>query len=270
MPESAALENLPEEVSKGKNFRTIDRSLIEQVAAEEFRSEYSLKVNVERARSKLHQVCNAYRGNTRNYAELRRLIPAQVGEDRQGELRNVGESLMRYHASTRERLPFIAAFYQEIFRRLPPIHSVLDLACGMNPAAVGWMPLKEPFRYEAHDVYSDLTGLLNEFFRVFSISGSACQSNLLSSFPPAQVDLTLLLKTIPCLEQIDPAAGADILKKISSPFAIVSYPTFSLSGKQKGMREQYENRFNALISTEPWEVERLFFDNEMVFLLKRR
>ncbi|NMA13082.1 MAG: hypothetical protein GX933_07880 [Chloroflexi bacterium] len=270
MSESAAPENLPEEVSKGKNFRTIDRSLIKQVAAEEFRSEYSLKVNVERARSKLHQICNAYRGNTRNYAELRKLIPAQIGEDRQEELRMVGESLMRYHVSTRERLPFIAAFYQEIFRRLPPIHSVLDLACGMNPAAIGWMLLAEPFRYEAHDVYSDLTDLLNEFFRVFSINGAAHQSNLLSSFPSSQVDLTLLLKTIPCLEQIKPSAGAEILEKITSPFAVVSYPIYSLSGKQKGMREQYENRFNALISTKQWEVERLLFDNEMVFLLKHR
>lgn len=270
MPESAALENLPEEVSKGKNFRTIDRSLIEQAAAEEYRSEYSLKVNVERARSKLHQVCNAYRGSTRNYSELRKLIPTQVGEDRLGELRSVGNALMRYHASTHERLPFAADFYQEIFKRLPPIHSVLDLACGMNPTAVGWMPLAEPFRYDAYDVYSDLSDLLNEFFRVFSINGNAHQCNLLSSFPSAQADLTLLLKTIPCLEQLNPAAGADILKKISSPYAIVSYPIFSLSGKQKGMREQYENRFYALISTEQWEVERLLFDNEMVFLLKRR
>ena len=270
MPEPATLDNLPEEVSKGKNFRTIDASLIEKVALEEYRSEYSLKTNVERARSKLHQVCNAYRGSTRNYAELRKLIPTEAGDDPTEEMRRVGEALMRYHASTRERLPSIAYFYQEIFKRLPPIHSVLDLASGMNPAAIVWMPLAEPFSYEAHDVYSDLAELLNEFFRVFSINGKAYQTNLLSTFPETKVDLTLLLKTIPCLEQVDPAAGSEILAKVSSPYAVVSYPTYSLSGKQKGMREQYENRFHALISTDIWEVERLLFDNEMAFLLKRR
>lgn len=261
---------LASEVARGKNFRSIDSTLVEQVAAEEFRSENSLKENVDRARSKLHQICNAYRAGIYNYADLSKKITCFSGSNRLTEMRSAGEMLLRSHASTRERFPMIEHFYREIFDRLPPIHSVLDLACGMNPAAIPWMPLAEPFTYEAHDIYSDLAEILNLFFNTFSVRGIARQTNLLSAFPSAEASLTLLLKTIPCLEQISASAGAEILQKIRSPYAVVSYPIYSLSGRQKGMRGQYETRFYSIVPTNLWEVEQLLFENEMVFLLKRR
>ena len=48
---------------------------------------------------------------------------------------------MRGHASTQERLPILEEFFQTTLASIAPVESVLDLACGLNPLALPWMPL---------------------------------------------------------------------------------------------------------------------------------
>ena len=50
---------------------------------------------------------------------------------------------MGYHSSTRERLPILEQFYARALADIPPARVVLDLACGLNPLALAWMPLGE-------------------------------------------------------------------------------------------------------------------------------
>ncbi len=92
----------------------------------------------------------------------------------------------------------------------------------------------------------------------------------MNGVPQTSAELTLLLKTIPCLEQVEKNAGARILSQICSPFAVISFPIFSLSGKQKGMKEHYGGRFLQLVDSAEWDIERMLFENELVFLLKRK
>ncbi len=129
----------------------------------------SLKERVARARSKLHQTCNAFRGGNLDYSavtdEIRHITP----EMDPSELKTDCRRWMGLHASTRERLPILKDFYDQIFRRLPEIHSVLDLASGLNPLALPWMPLSRQISYAAWDVYADMAGLLNTFLGIADI-----------------------------------------------------------------------------------------------------
>ena len=87
------------------------------------------------------------------------------------------------HASTRERIPILPRFFAEVLADIEPVHSVLDLACGLNPLAIPWMPLAEGFRYTACDIYMDMTGFLNSFFQKFKIDGEAIACDLTQEIP---------------------------------------------------------------------------------------
>ncbi len=262
------------EVSAGKNFREISPAFIRQIVLQEMQPDESRKETVKRVRSKLHQVANAYRAGSQNYRKLSSQIAGQRQEISLEPLKPLCLELMQSHASTKERIPILDIFYREIFDRLPEIRSVLDLACGLNPLAIPWMKLAPDFSYLAIDLYQDMADLLNSFFGMAAIDGSARVvsarvANLLTEFPVEKADLTLLLKTLPVLEQVEKGAGSRILSQIQSRWTVVSFPIFSLSGKQKGMKTNYENYFMGIIDPGQWRFERIEFSNELVFLLER-
>jgi 16S rRNA (guanine(1405)-N(7))-methyltransferase len=176
---------------------------------------------------------------------------------------------MRFHASTRERLPVIPAFYAEIARRVGPVQSVLDLACGLNPLALPWMALAPGARYLACDIYADLADFLNTFFKHIHMDGQAEVCDLTAAIPAHTVDVVLLLKTLPCLEQLDKSIGPRLLDAIQARHAIVSFPARSLGGRSKGMVQNYSRHFEELLEGRPWRVESWEAGSELVFWMAR-
>ncbi|MHC1772627.1 MAG: hypothetical protein AB9907_13035 [Flexilinea sp.] len=263
-------EDLTAEVLKGKNFRGMDILLTEQLVQREIRLSNNRKEIIKNVKSKLYQVSAAFRDEKKDYRNSLESLKSIIGQDDNDTLKAKCIVLMKGHASTRERLPILNSFYEQIFSQLPTISSVLDLACGLNPLAIPWMPLNEGFSYEACDLYEDMVSLLNGFFDALRIRGSAKQINLLDNYPDSQAELTLLLKTIPCLEQIDKKAGKKILTQIKSDFAVISFPAHSLSGRNKGMPQNYESHFLEICNPDFWEINKLAFSTELAFILKRK
>jgi 16S rRNA (guanine(1405)-N(7))-methyltransferase len=93
--------------------------------------------------------------------------------------------------------------------------------------------------------------------------------DLISSCPTQPVQLALLLKTIPCLEQMDKSAGRTLLDGIQAEHLLVSFPARSLGGRSKGMVQNYEAHFHQLIAGRPWRVQRFEFTSELVFLVSK-
>jgi 16S rRNA (guanine(1405)-N(7))-methyltransferase len=176
---------------------------------------------------------------------------------------------MRHHASTRERLPILDSFYNTVFEALPPIASVLDVACGLNPLAIPWMPLAPGATYTACDLYADMIDFLNGFFRLAGIDGRAQVCDLISGPPRQRADLALVLKTLPTLDQIARDAGRDLLRALDTPYMLVSFPARSLGGRDKRMAEHYAERFEALVGAEGWQAERCEFAAELAFLVRK-
>jgi 16S rRNA (guanine(1405)-N(7))-methyltransferase len=176
---------------------------------------------------------------------------------------------MQAHASTAERLPVLKDIFQTCLTPIAPIDSVLDLACGLNPLALPWMPLAETFSYQACDIYADMVHFVDAFLRHFSAESQAQTCDLVSGPPKTPVQIALLLKTIPCLEQVDKQIGPSLLDQIQADHLLVSFPAKSLGGRNKGMPAFYREHFYELIEDRPWQVQEFNFSTEIAFLVSK-
>jgi 16S rRNA (guanine(1405)-N(7))-methyltransferase len=145
---------------------------------------------------------------------------------------------------------------------------VLDIACGLNPLAWPWMPYSNNTSYLAYDIYGDLIQFITAVMELAQIRGRAEQRDVVHEPPTTTADLALILKTLPCLEQIDKTAPARLLEQLQAHYLLVSFPARSLGGRQKGMVEHYESRFRQLIDGRDWKVQRFEFPGELAFLVE--
>jgi len=261
------LDKLVTAVSQSPKYQHVSPALIRRVGAAELAKRRSYKEAVKATKNKLHQVGGAYQDVRIDYDwALALLQESQRGgaEARREALAEV----MRLHTSTRERLPILDRFYTETLAGLPPIHSVLDVACGLNPLARDWMPLAADAVYLAYDIYEDMMAFLGGYFALAGIPGKAEVRDVAAEPLVEPVDLALLLKTLPVLAQIDKTAVPRLLDSLQARYLLVSFPAKSLGGRQKGMAENYEAQFAGWIEGRGWAVEKFSFENELAFLVE--
>jgi 16S rRNA (guanine(1405)-N(7))-methyltransferase len=288
---SDPLAEIVAEVLGSAKYRTVSPELVRATAARELAAHRSRKDAVKAVKNKLHQVAGAYFDGKPAYDEWLRLLTSAATEHTLNDtaesqrptlnaqrstpnpqppsFRAPCQEIMRRHASTRERLPILERFYAECLAGLPPIRSVLDLACGMNPLALPWMPLAPDVRYHACDIYADLADFLTQFFTLANVTGRAEVCDLSAGSPDAEADLALVLKAMPVLEQLDRAAPLRLLRGLKARFVLVSFPAQSLGGRGKGMAETYERRFTELVANENWAVRPHRFRSEVAFLVDK-
>lgn len=259
------LEALVAAVGRSAKYGAISPALVRRLGAEELAKRRNLKAAVKATKNRLHQVGGAYFTARIDYeAALAQLAAAR---DEPAVFRQTCRDLMRRHASTRERLPILEQFYGRLLADLPPIHRVLDVACGLNPLALPWMPLAPPVEYFAYDIFGDMMAFLQAFFPLVGVNGRAIQQDILTTPPVETADLALILKTLPCLEQAQKGAAAALLDGIQAKALLISYPAQSLGGRGKGMVDTYEAQFRALAHGRGWQVGRFEFQTELAFLV---
>lgn len=269
MTDPELTQKLVQAVRMSAKYADIDEGLVHALAEAELAKGWREKEAVKAVRNKLHQIGSAYQEKPIDYTQLiDQLNSLPRGLD-SPELRDFCLKTMNLHTSTRERLGFLDEFYQETLADLGPIHSLLDLACGLNPLALSWLPLAGDARIEVCDIYTAMAEFLNTFFDHTGLNGRAFTCDLIHHIPDQPVQLALLLKTIPCLEQVDKSIGRKLLTSIQADHILVSFPVHSLGGRGKGMRQYYDQHFQELISGLPWEVVRFDFPGELVFRLSR-
>lgn len=267
---SDSINELLTAVTQSPKYRTIAPDLIRRIGTAELAKRGSLKEAVKGTKNKLHQVGGAYWDTAVDYPKaLTRLQNAADEESRRQTCRD----LMRRHTSTRERLPILDEFYATVLAGLPPIHSVVDVACGLNPLAIPWMPLAADVVYHAYDIYGDMLVFLQAYFGLVGVNGRIHHQDILSQPPAEPADLALILKTLPCLEQAEKGAAARLLQTIQARHLLISYPAQSLGGRGKGMVENYEAQFWGLVNDQPaaaadrdWHITRFEFATELAFL----
>jgi 16S rRNA (guanine(1405)-N(7))-methyltransferase len=266
MTSEEALDRLAAEVLASGKYKWVDAGLVRSVGKTELERRRTLKEAIKATKNKLHQIAGAYwTGKVQYVAWLDAL--AENAADASA-FRQTCASIMAHHASTRERLPILDEFYDRIFAGLPPITSVLDLACGFNPLAISWMSLAPGVAYYACDIYHDQIDFLSRFFTLAGVQGEARVCDVLAGPTPVVADVVLLLKAIPCLEQIDKTAAERLLTTVNGQALIVSFPIRSLGGREKGMLSTYEAHFDSLVKHgNAWRIEKIEFASELVFRL---
>lgn len=260
------LDKLTEQVLQGAKYREIAPELVQRIGAQELGKRRSFKAAVKATKSKLHQVGGAYQRTNLNYEKSLALL-RETAVSAPNQLRATCYQLMQAHASTRERLPILDEFYTTILAELPPIRTVLDLACGLNPLAYPWLPLSQDVQFTAVDIYGDMLSFIQGFFEIAGVNGRTQQRDIIGHPPTEPYDLILLLKTLPCLEQVDKLAAVNLLGALNGRYLLISYPAQSLGGRSKGMVENYTRQFEELANGRAWQVKRFEFATELVFLV---
>lgn len=267
--DTAGLDELVEAARAGASYRAIDPALVRQVAAQELAKGRKFKEAVKAVRNKLHQVGGAYQEEGIDYARWRARLAQLPADLSDPSVQAFCRSMMAQHASTRERLPVVERFFSTSLAAISPLSSILDLACGLNFLALPWLPLAPGGAYFGCDIYADLVAFGNEFLVHFGIPGSLQVCNLAESVPQTPAQVTFVLKTIPCLEQLDKSIGARLLDSLPGTQLLVSFPSRSLGGRSKGMAQNYAAHFLELTAGRAWEIQKVEFENEIAFLVKR-
>ena len=180
--------------------------------------------------------------------------------------------LFALQTSSKERTPLLDHFYTDIWKGLSENPSseprtVIEYGCGINALAYPWMGR---VKYAGYDVDHEVSDFMNSLLTLYDLQDCACTKIgdvLIDDLPPA--DVYLLLKLIPLLEHQEKNCTLPLLRRVPARDTIVSFPTRSISGRDKGMEAFYRKFFTELISGEGWEYSEMCFDNELVFVVKK-
>ncbi len=261
--ENDRLNKLTDSVLNSSKYKNICIDLIKNIGLQELHSQNNLKTAIKSCKNKLHQIGGAFFLKKINYKKW----GARLGMTPKEELRDICLEMMKCHSSTKERILIINDFYSKIFSILPPVNSIVDIGCGLHPLSIPWMPLGKNTKYYAYDIYSDLIEFLSKFMQIININGNAECRDTIQSPPDIKVDLAFILKSIPCFEQINKSSGINLIEKLNAKNIVVSFPVKSISGKNKGMLKNYEEKFNKIVINKNWEIKRLEFETELVFVI---
>ena len=265
-PESSPLQRLTDSILESAKYRRVSKDLILRLGERELQKRKSLKEAVKETKNTLHQIAGAYLDNLPPYAKW----IAEL-ESLQGDATRIQEALKRMmisHSSTRERLPHLQKFYSQTISEIGEIESTVDIACGLNPLALSFLPLAEGGSYFAYDLYGDMMSFLNSYFALCFPSGSAEVRDVVAHPPTQPVKLALILKFLPVLEQTEKERTLKWLKSINANYFLISFPTKTLSGRSMRMAENYEKQFSEILQQPKWNYKRTLFDNELCYLIE--
>ncbi|MFW6107286.1 MAG: Rmt family 16S rRNA (guanine(1405)-N(7))-methyltransferase [bacterium] len=262
------LDELVAAVLRSPKYRAVCPHTVRRLGRAELAKGRSVKHATKATRRRLHQVFGAFRGEPR-YPRLLAAVRAAARRGSEDELRQACRRALGQHASTRERLPLLDAFYRRLFALTGVPRRVLDLACGLHPLGLPWMGLPREAPYAAFDIDGRAVDFLNRCFAAMGVGARAEHRDVLCSPPEGPADVAFLLKTFPCLERQERGAGWRLVEAVGARHVVVSFPVASLGGREKGMREHYERSFLAAASGAAWPVERLEFAAELVFVVSK-
>ena len=234
-----------------------------------FTSQKNAKNPEKAAKTKLHQLYGAYTlpNSNKKASQIIKMLTKETIS-----IENINK-LLKLHASTNERIPFYKDFYDFIIKSTGNVKSILDLGCGFNPFSIPFLPMKI-CEYHAIDIDVQVMELTNIFFDILGLPPNAVCADLDSCIPKINVDLTFMLKLLPVLEANNPGKAYKLLDELSTKWLVITFPTRSLGGKKKGMKENYQKSFiNALNENSFMNydlVSENCFGNELMFILQHK
>jgi 16S rRNA (guanine(1405)-N(7))-methyltransferase len=263
------LARLVSSVLASARYRSVCSEVVERVGAIELEKRKTWKDAENETRKHLHRICGSNLDSVPPYAKwLETLRTVTDGDGFRSELRR----MMLCHASTCERLPVLDEFYRRTLEFARPVRSIVDIGCGFNPLAMPWMNLERDCTYEGYDVYSDMTAFLEAALGQLpdeSIGSVKVVAKDISVDPPGTVaDVALILKFLPLLELKSGQETLDWMGQLNTRYALVSFPTRTLGGRNVGMARSHEAGFKEVLQASGWSSERIEFQNELCFMVE--
>lgn len=218
-------------------------------------------------RQKLHNLVATYLGDP-DYPGIHQKLQEIAVSREPGELEELCIIVLKTHASTRERLPIMETFYEQLFAVTGMPATILDLACGLNPFAIPWMELSPGVRYLAYDLNQPRVDLINAFLEVIPQPGSAVHADILVDPPQTPADVAFFFKEAHRFDLRQKGCNREFFNALQVKHLLVSLPTLSLTGRHSKI-DQDRRLIDHAVSGTNWDVQELVFDSEIVFCIRK-
>ena len=222
---------------------------------------------VERSmREKLHQIIAPYLGDPDYAAEEVCLKEAAAqGDD---AVRDWCLRMLSVHTSSRERIPHLYDFYQEIFSRIGIPESILDVACAFNPFSFPWMGLPRGTAYHAYDLHSPRVHLLNSFFKVYGMEPLSETRDILLDPPDVSADTAFFFKEAHRFEARKKGCNRNFWISLPVKTIVVTLPSENLTGQHQ-MRDRQRSLIEKNTAGLNWNIEETEVAGEMIFIIQK-
>ncbi|MCZ6631828.1 MAG: hypothetical protein O7G87_00355 [bacterium] len=261
-------QQIVEQLRQTRKYRFVCDATLHRMADWALDRHLKGKPALKAAKRKLHQVYGAYLDPV-NLDRVEAMVQTIGPATSEAELRLVCQEILACHVSTAERLSWMGDFYADLFIEIGRPRKIVDLACGLHPFAFPWMGLDAQTVYCACDIDLQLVGCLSDFFRRIGQPAKIEARDLLVDVPDWDADVVFLLKALPCLEQQEKQVGRILLDRLQAAVVVVSFPTRSLGGSEKGMVKHYETVMGRIAKDLGTPMRKMSFSNELFYLLEK-
>lgn len=176
--------------------------------------------------------------------------------------------MLASHASTRERLPIMEHFYEQIFNQTGMPATILDLACGLNPFSLPWMHLPPSSSYYAFDLHQPRVSLINRFLKHMQRPELAVCSDILVDPPQVGADVAFFFKEAHRFEQRQRGSNRSFWLSLPVKTLVVSLPSISLSGRHDKI-SQHQRLVVDAIGNFDWPMTEIRIGSELIFIINK-
>lgn len=267
--DETAVQAVVTAIKDSKKYRDTSEETIRMLAVEAVATHKKAKPAEKAVRRRLHSIMAPYLGDP-DYDAAGQLLTDVFVRGEAETIKAACRDLMHAHLSTRERLPILDRFYDDIFTVTGRPARILDLACGLNPLAFPWMNLPVlGTDFVAYDIHEPRIDFLNHYFILQGLPPLAYVHDIALQPPVQSADVALFLKEMPRFERNYAGGGRALLQALDVHWLVVSFPTISTHGG-RNLTNRYRDFFFELIDGNDWPVTELLFDTELVFCARKQ
>lgn len=257
-------EELVTKILSSKKYKYIHPEVIKNIYEVE-RKKFKNKKDILKAiKRRLHQIYGSF---LKPYEYKK--IGGYLELISENNLKNICNEILKIHISTKERLIFYEDLYRKIFEITGKPKSILDIACGLNPFSIPFMNINKKITYFAYDIDVYLINLVNKFFERINLPPLGICQDVIFNPPYDYTDLCFIFKFLPIIEKIKRNYIWDFLRNLNSKFIILSFPSRSLTGKEKGMLDHYEKFYLKNIKEVFKVLGKFSFENEVFIIIEK-
>ncbi len=239
---------------------------VENLICEELKNRRNLKEVEKAVREKMHQIIALYLGDPDYKAASLEL--ANAAAEGPSEIKAFCLKMLSCHTSSRERIPVMETFYEQIFKRIGKPASILDLACAMDPFSFPWMGLSPETEYHPYDIHRPRIDLINQYFSAIKMKPLGEVRDILLNPPEIKADAAFFFKEAHRFEARCKGCNREFWKSLKVEWLVVTLPAENLTGQHQ-MREREFGLVEKSTENLGWKTEEFEIADEMIFCIHK-
>jgi 16S rRNA (guanine(1405)-N(7))-methyltransferase len=177
-------------------------------------------------------------------------------------------TILKTHASTKERLQIYPQLYSEIFAITKKPKSILDLGCGMNPFSFPFMNLKT-VKYIASDISDSDLDFINRYFIKHDLPSETQTIDLRKpeeSFK-LKADICFMFKLLDSVETKGHKLAEEIITNLSCKWIVASFAKKGIKGTP--MNHTYRGWIERMLDRINLKYWKLDYPDEIFYIIKK-